>query len=195
MLNYKPEVGLLIQGAIDELVKMANGNDAPVQMEFNGVTLVAETGDTPEKLYLLWLSEKEKKAEAYSKSPEGKKAVADAKQRQVNLQKEADLLMKELPDLDFNDFAALIDWMERLTDPSDQRGVSFDKMAVIETFREHGFIAGVYTGDDRVIEDRENSAKYLIGQGLSCLAGWGPIHGIFHKFAEEWREKFEACVV
>jgi hypothetical protein len=190
MIKYDVLAGTHVTQAIQRMVELATSRNEAVSAEFNGIGLIAEPGDYPATLETFWQSEMNRKAEEHRSSPQGKRLAAEAEQRRVDDQQTVEFLMKELPNLAFTDLAALIDWMERLADPSDHIGVSVPKQVIISTFREHGFEPSVNTGDAFNGDDRENFARYLIGQGLSCLDGVGAIHGMFHRFADDWRVKF-----
>ena len=74
-------------------------------------------------------------------------------------------------------------------------GVRVDRERIIATFGAHGYVSGVNCGDAFDAEDRENVARWLIGQCLANLVSVGAIHGIVHKFADDWIEKFETPTI
>lgn len=179
-----------IESAVRELVALANKYKEPVKADFNSVEIVAHPGDDPSELQAKWSADMDRKAEAYRDSPEGKRAAREAEERKQKLQAEADHVMSTLDELDFNDLGSVINWLEALRDPSDHIDVHFDRQRMLDAFADHGFKPSVYCGDEFDETDRETYARWLIGQALDNIQHVGTIHGVYHKFSKEWREKF-----
>lgn len=190
MLTLDTKIGMSIDSAIHEMIEMANDRGEPVQTEFNGVGLIAEPGVHPDTLMHFWQSEMDRAAIAYRESPAGRQATADAGRRLRSDQRKLDTLMGELPSLDFTDLAAAIGWMDRLTEPADHIGVILDRPLILDTFTKHGYERNVNIGHAFDGENRENFARYLIGQGLAGIASVGAPHPVFRRMASEWRAKF-----
>ena len=88
----------------------------------------------------------------------------------------------------FTDLCAVVNWLEELT-----IGVTTPSWKIIlDIFGEHGFLPDMNTGTEFNAEDESNFAHWLVGQALSGLQ-YEPVHAvhqIYHKFADEWRQKF-----
>lgn len=184
--------GQHVQQFAQQLIDRAKANGVDVEGDFNGIALRASSAEsvTAEDLVNFYSQESERRSEEYRKSPEGIKAAEEAEGRKNALQEKADQLVTQLDSLDFSNLEAVIDWIVNFQDASDHIGVSFDRKAVIDTFRSHGFDVGVNTGEDFNGEDAENTAKWLVGQALDGINSVGAIHQVVHKFAGDWKKKF-----
>lgn len=182
--------GMHISQAVDMLICAAQA-DGSAEGEFNDVTITAERGETADIILARYTAECERRAEAYRKSPEGVAAAASAKERTAYLQQAADCLMAALPNLDFSDEDAVLDWLCALQEPSDHIGVSINKNAVLVEFAKHDLRPNVNCGPDFDANDRHNFFAWLVGQALDGLATVA-IHGLIHKFADDWRHAFAA---
>ena len=188
-LHFSP--GSHVDDAARELIEAAK-NGQPAEGDFNGVTLVAGRNSTVEAIVARYHEGLEAQSKAYKASPAGIAAEAASVSRKIAIQAEADALMAALPSLDMTDDVAVLDWLDRFQDPSDYIGIKADKAAVIRAFTEAGFVAGANCGDDFREDDRDNHARYLVGQALSCLQSMGAIHQVFGTFHERWKAKFLA---
>jgi hypothetical protein len=182
--------GERIENAVCELVALANEYEEPVKADFNGVDIIAQPGDDPAELQTKWSADMDRKAEEYRNSPEGQRVAREAEERKQKLQAEANRLMSVLDEVDFSDLGAVIDWLEAMQDPSDHIGINFDRQHVLDTFEKHGYQPSVYTYGEFDENDREVYARWMIGQALDGIRQIGAIHGLIHKFAKSWREKF-----
>ena len=99
--------------------------------------------------------------------------------------------MEQLPNLDFANQEAVLDWICEFQDPSDHIGVAKNQGEVLKIFAEHGYQTSVNTGEAFNGEDRDNFARYIVGQALDGLKGdVGAIHQVVHKFTDDWKKKF-----
>jgi hypothetical protein len=180
--------GTHISEAVEVLIRAA-GVSGSAEGEFNEVTITAERGETADAILARYTSECERRTDAYRKSPEGIAALNCAAERTAALQQAADDLMAALPNLDFTDENAVLDWLCALQEPSDHIGISIDKNSVLIDFAKHGLRPNVNCGPDFDAGDRRNFFEWLVGQALDGLATVA-IHGVIHKFADDWRRGF-----
>lgn len=162
-----------------------------VEVDFNGVRLSASEATTARDIEAAYDAETTKRREAYRSSPEGK---ADAARRLVEVNRKkakvADL-MSVLPQLGWTNLDRIIGWLGKLQAASDDVSVPVPWAKIVETFRANGFEPGVNTGDEFQEFDRDNVARYIVGQALSCLASPPhAIHPVFHSHAAKWRKQF-----
>lgn len=161
------------------------------QGTFNDITLTADKDSTVTGIVAYFHSEMERRAEEYRNSPEGKAAAREQEERRKQKQLKHDELMRQLPNLDFNSDVAILDWLCEFQDPSDYIGVAKQQKVVLSTFAENGYFPNVNCGNDFNAEDRDNFARWLIGQALDGLQGEvGAIHQVIHKFTDDWKRKF-----
>lgn len=183
-LEFRP--GSHVSKAADDLVAAAKESGQPAHGVFNGITLTANPDSNAQQVLAAWESACEERRLAYEASPEGIAARKKAEDVRTALQARHDALMAALPHLDWNSDVAVLDWCCDMQEPSDHNGVNRQRQEMIDTFKAHGFLPGVNCGPDFKDGDRDNMVRYIIGQALS-----GPsIHGIIHKFAAEWKDRF-----
>ena len=92
--------------------------------------------------------------------------------------------------IDMQNLEAVIYWLELLQEPSDHIDVHVPVDQIIRYFNAAGYRENAFCGPLFNSEDKYVFAAWLIGQALAGLKTVGAIHGIFHKFAQEWRAKF-----
>ncbi len=188
-LTYEPTAGTSIEEAAQEMVALAREKRATVTARFNDIALSASAGATAASIADYYRTECALRAAAYRRSPEGKRAAAELEEKKRQAQATVDQLTVALPNLDFDDLDAVLCWLEELRGPSDWSGVIVPE-SVVSTFRAHRFEPNVNIGADFDGNDRENYARYLIGQALDNLISVGAIHHIIHHFAADWRDCF-----
>lgn len=190
MKTYEPMAGEDIGHAAKQMVALAKKTKDAVEAKFNDIKLTANADTNANDIVAHYGEESKRRGEAYRNSPEGKKAAREAEERRVALQQKHDALMQQLPTLNFADDVAVLDWLCELQDPSDHTGVVKQNDAVIAAFAAHGYQPSVNTGKGFNENDRDNFARYLIGQALSNLREVGAIHHIIHQFTADWKKKF-----
>lgn len=181
--------GTHISNLAKKMVASFASDNQPVQGEFNGIILVADQNSTVESIQKDYSDQSDAQVEAYRNSPEGQKDAREREERIQCLMAQRDALMTELSTLDFSSNVAVLDWLCAMQDPSDHVDVSVDKQVILSTFAQHGLVPNMNTGSAYNGEDEDNSAKYVIGQGLSTLE-FCSIHHMVNDFAEEWKKKF-----
>lgn len=161
-------------------------------MTFNDIVLTAKSGDAARAIEDAYDKACNARHEAYVNSPEGQ---AHAKKRDAEiaqLQEKHDCLLRDLASLDFTDDVAVLDWLCAMQPASDHVGVVVRKADIIAAFKAAGFESNVNVGANYREDDRENSFRYLVGQGLGTLQACA-IHGILHDFVKRWKERFGVC--
>lgn len=179
-----------IASAAAELVEAAATSGKLAEGSFNDITLTAGRGTTAAQIVTRYHEELDARAEAYRKSPEGIAAKAKEKAETISRQATCDALMVEFATLDLTNDAALIDWLDRFQDPSDDMRIRKDVGVVVRALEAAGYVSGANCGPAFNEEDRDNYARYLIGQALSNLKHVGAIHQVFGTFHERWKAKF-----
>lgn len=182
----EPEPGENVEHTARRLCAAAKIHGA-ARTKFNDIFLSASPESTAAEIVKEFLAESERRHEAYKASPEGRAAERAAQERRQAMQATADRLMQSLPTLDFTNAGAVLDWLAAMQGPSDLVGVSVPKAQIVEAFAAHGFYPGVNCGPDFRRGDRDNELHWLVGQALETLDKMGAIHGIFLRFADDWR--------
>jgi len=182
-------VGEHIDNYAERVAQAALNSDVVVM--FNGIEFTLPKGehdsaDITEK----WKKLSDERDEKYLNSPEGKVATEAGKRDIKEKQEKINELTKQLDTLDFSDVKEVLEWCVAFQGPSDRIGVKKNKNKIISKFAEYGYFPGVNTGSRYKAEDRENSARYIIGQALSGIADIGAIHHVINRFYDEWKAKF-----
>ena len=193
MKKSEPMCGEMVSETAKRMVALAKQTKDTVKAKFNDIELTATSDSVPSAIVSYYNKESTRRAEAYRNSPEGKKAARESEERRRQMQQKHDALMQQLPNLNFADDVAVLDWLCEFQDHSDHIGVVKQQNVVLATFAAHGYYPNANTGTNFNKNDRDNFARWLIGQTLDGLQGEvGAIHQVIHKFANDWKKKFLA---
>lgn len=173
------------------MVALASQTKDTVKAEFNDIELTANQDSNAESIVAYYGKEMARRAEVYRNSPDGKKAAREREERKAAAQQKHDDLMRSLPNPNFADDVAVLDWLCEFQDSSDDIGVVKQQDVVLAIFAANGYYPSVNTGKDFNKDNRDNFARYIIGQALDNLqCEVGAIHPIIHKFTDDWKKKF-----
>lgn len=158
---------------------------APARATFNGVPIRARYRTTkPGDIVARYMAITELRSIAWRSSPEGKRVAAETAARTAECQANMTRLVGELGAVDMTDPAAVLAWVEQAAEPSDRRGVTWDRAVVIGYFKANGWEAGVNCGVNFRADDARNFAGWVVGQWLQ--SGFPNVS----MFAAQWRERF-----
>ena len=179
-----------------------------VEKEFNGIMLTADEKSNPQDIIDDYRRKVEESYDRYLNSPEGKRAALEIKKQKETkkrenkrrvlegekiiekAQQEYDKLMQQLPNLDFTNFASVLDWLCKLQDPSDRVGVVKRQSEVLNIFAKHGY-QPFSEADDFEASDAESRARHIINRALENLKSVGAIHPSIHKSTGDWKRQFK----
>lgn len=185
--------GTHIEAAAGLLIGNANATGRRVIGMFNGQLLRAEPGGATADVVAAYEREASAAAERWRRSPKGR-ATAKADALEVaSLQARADDAARYVGYLDLSDQAAVLAFLCDLQPCSDRIGVKIDSHEILVAFAFGGLVPGMCVGEQFKADDRDVFFRWLVGQALDGLANGPAIHGIFHKFADEWRAKWGAA--
>lgn len=162
-----------------------------VEGDFNGVTLRATGKETAKDLSNYYDDASAKESAAYRKTDEYKEIQRKQKEEKSELQKQHDELMAELPKLDFKNHNKVLDFAVKYHEATDHIGVKKDHSIIIGALEKGGYVSGANTGEDYKENDEENSARYLIGQFMSCIKSMGACPGVLSSMYEQYKTKFK----
>ena len=166
-------------------------NDVEVRCKFNGATMKCGKGSTLKSIIRHWHRELNAQTKAYRNSPMGKAQDKEDAIEIAYLKAKRQRLMLEFKTLNFNDYTEVLDWLLKIQDISDDTRVGVPVKQILSVLRKHDYKANVNCDADFNEEDRENYARYIIGQAIDGLKKIGAIHGLVHKFTKEWVDKFK----
>lgn len=187
---HKTEFRATLYEAAEKIVCLANESGKTVTTEFRGITLMAHPGDKSEVIVAYFRQEYQREEDEYRSSPAGKQVRQKEKESKASAQEECDALIKELQNLNFEDNVVLLDWLCKFQSSSNCIGISFEPFFILGTFADHGYLPNVNLGKDFDENDRDNHARYLIGQCLNDIRLIGAINPVIHQFTKEWKERF-----
>lgn len=173
---------------------LAAMRDRPVTATFNDIPLRADENTTPEDIIKQYETEMERKREEYRNSPQYAIDREKEEQRRSSMQMLYAMQTNEImrwTDEDWSDLTKVLDWLVAIQPATDHVGVETDPNFIVNLFDQHGYKTGVNTGEDFREEDKENYARYIVGQCMSCLKSIGAIHQVTYSFVERWKAKFE----
>lgn len=189
-VTIEPQLGRNVSEVAKEMVAAVKAGAKSAHAVFNEVSLVAVRGTTVSDIEAQLHAGYAAASEAYRKSPEGIAAKAKEQSDRRNMQATADALMVEFKTLDMASDVAVLDWLDRFQDPSDNTTIRTDTKRVIEGLKAAGYVSNANCGPAFNESDRDNYARYLVGQALSCLESVGAIHQVFGTMHERWKAKF-----
>lgn len=190
--TYEAMAGYHVGYAARNMVFIADLIGEAVTTDFNGIEIKVLPGDNAEAIVEFFKAQSKRRYEEWLASPAGKRYLREQEAERQKQERIGKYCLGYLRvGLDFSNLNAVIAWFEAYQEPSDHVGVDVPYETIIKTFRENGFEPDVNCKDNFDGEDKENFARWIIGQGLSCLASEAhAIHSIIDRFAKEWREKF-----
>lgn len=189
--EYKALAGECITETAATMSEMAKDRGELITARFNGITLKASPGTRPDSIVRGFHRKMDRLAYKHRNSQEG---VAEAKEEERYLkarQVSMDELMHRFSWVDLADLGHLIDWLVALCCTGGEKGIRYDRQRVITALESAGYVENDCSGDAFNVEDRENFARYLVGQALDGLKNSCGIHPMFMEFAKQWRDKFE----
>ena len=189
MKRIEAGVGQHINVCINKLIENTNIFGI-CSMEFNGVDIISNKGDTLDMLIKQYQEMQDKKYQTYINSDEYIEKEKEKKKEIAILTIENVNLMNDLENIDFNNSADILEWICKMEGPNNHNEVNIDKYKIISYFEEKGFYPNVNIGDDFIEDDSDNVARYIIGQSLDTLKEYGSINQVAFTFIEKWNKKF-----
>jgi len=190
MKQYEPGPGEDIGTSAKRAIELADKHNCECEFTFNGTLLIANSNLTADELVNRFHKQLDLDREEYEKSDEYKELVKKSTAEVLELSKQRNVLISHLINLDFHDVSNVLDWMVQFQPISDRVGVAIDSGYIIIHFESKGYLPNANTGEDFDESDKDNFARYIIGQGLDGLNRISSIHPMLVKFTEDWNTKF-----
>lgn len=192
--KFDPMCGSYIPASIAQMVGVAKFTNQEVTGTFNGVTITANPTSSPEILAVQWQEEMDRQAREYRNSAEYKSYLLKRALEVQALRVKVRDLMKWLETLDFGNLEAVVNWFDEIQEASNDVDASSEltRNEIVQKFQQHGYQPGVNTEEEFKEEDKDNFARWLVGQALDNLITVGAVHPMFKDFAKDWRNKFSA---
>jgi hypothetical protein len=161
---------------------------------FNGISLKVSATSTVASIVQDYSNQINSKKEAYLNSQELKDSEQKNKIKLEKLNNDVIFVINKLIDLDFQDSFATLKWMSELQPYSYEVGVNIPTKEIVEKFASYGYVINANTDEEFNGENKDNYARYIIGQCLAGLSKSKEIHPIMHDFLAKWEAKFMLSV-
>lgn len=106
------------------------------------------------------------------------------------MQLQADKLIEEMKNLDFKNYDLLLPWLSSIQPYTGDIRLSIPTRQIVNILEDNGYISGENCGQNFNENDKENFARYIVGQCLDGLGRLGSIHPIIVRFTDDWMKKF-----
>lgn len=157
---------------------------APARADFNGIMLRARYATTrPEDVAMEY--GRRSRAQSAMWSPERTARAARWAAEQEATRKRIAAECSALPTIDWTDHAEPLAWIERVVEENIPNA-----SGIASIFGERGYVADACTDDAFDGENRDNVARFIVGQAMANLARVGAIHPMCGEFVRRWRSKF-----
>lgn len=183
-------VSTIIQKMVDA-VQAGTGYQKAVS-QFNEIRIVVTEHDTVESAEKQFERKTKASRKAYRRSTVRNRHKRKEKEKQKQLQQEGKALIQKLKRVDKTNYDSLLSWLTAFQPYSDTVGLKLPKYEVLQTLKQHGYQADENTEEHYNSEDKENTARYLIGQCVDGLEKHRAIHPVLVNFHKEWKERFSA---
>ena len=191
MKKYEAGVGQHFASFAKELKEISEKKNEAVVGVFNDVEIEVTKEKTIEEItseYHEGMAENTKKWEQSEKGKEYKKKLEERKKK---AQKELDQLMEEFKTVNRHDYKELLKWIAKVQDYTDNSTLERPIKEIVDALKEANYKANENIGENFIKGDRENEARYIIGQALSGLEGVvGAMHPMVATFAEKWLKTY-----
>jgi hypothetical protein len=198
MVKLEIMAGTTIYGA----AKMLAEHPSYCYAEFNG-TRIECIDPSPNKKAVAdaivdkWQRDRAAEHQAWLNGPEGKAAELKKKQESDRLNQILDTAIHEMDQviIDVDNHEQILKFLCKCEDPmgsslSDDNKRRILSQKILTRLKFHGYKANDCTGNQFNGGNRENFARYIIGQVMDCLQSMGSIHQMVHTFTGQWMDKF-----
>jgi hypothetical protein len=189
---HNPPVGESLDVAIDNATRSANATGHTAICMFNGVPIVAFPGDVSLGVLARFRHLERQQSRAWKRTAEYKKQKAEWRECNKLTLKAARALVAEMRKADLSDLGTALGFIEEATKTLGWSFTTKEAAAFNDLLLAAGYQPSANTGEDFDYKDRENVARYIIGQALASPDG---PHGILACQVAGWREKFEQAGV
>lgn len=108
--------------------------------------------------------------------------------RIIDLLAESRRMVEEFSKSDLSNCIIVLDFICAL---ESNGNVKINSDRVIDILESAGYESGVNTGEDFDSNNKENFARYIIGQALSGLKSRGCYSQVVHRFTDDLKSKFK----
>jgi len=186
--------GDYIDDVLEKMVQILN--DRPqldgVRTTLNGIVILADKNSTAESLQSEFKRKKRASKRRYRQSAVAKRKKRERK-AEIRVKKDEVIAqIRTFNGIDKSNLDKTIAWLAGFQPLSDRIGVVKPSQAffIVKTLEGAGYRANENTNEHFNKEDKENVARYIIGQSISMLSTSYAIHPMIVHFSSEWEQKF-----
>lgn len=185
-LVYDPPCGSRIDDVARKCIGMAQDCRQPIHFSFNGIELVAKSGDNFHEISHRFKVECERKAEEYRNSPKGREQARKRALEVTRNQSKANELFDSLPSVEGN-LDALLPWLVEFSEVADDVAIVVDFSVVAYRLERH-WKENAHVGRPKEdFADRRVMGEYIVGQAINCLRKGMPPHPITETFVKQYQ--------
>ncbi len=172
------------------LEAIAKEKQTTVTGKFNNIFLTATPEATVNDLLVEYQVECDKAEKAYLASPAYREHLQLVQKKTDEANAKAKVLMEKFDSLNWDSVTDILDWLCEIQPVADTSGVALDRKKIVRAFVDHGFKANVNTHKNFKADDKDNVARYIIGQAMDGLEVVGAPHHVLIRFVDDWKKKF-----
>lgn len=158
--------------------------------DFNGITLEVHYNTTPEQIVEEYSRKIDEQHQKWINSDEYKGLEAKRQDEIDKMNADVPFLMDEFEKISIPDTEYILDWICKIHPYVDRIGVNVPKDRIVSKLVSLSYLPNVNTGDNFEENDKENHARYIIGQALDGLSKGESFHPMVVMFAEHWKNRF-----
>lgn len=188
-MKYEAQPGQHIKNACIESKNLAIKHNKKVEFDFNGVTLYCNPDSDLKFIEECFTVALRENREEYLQSDEYNAFQQKQKEELERHQENIDYLMISfIHTLEHGNLDSIMNWLKHFAIHDDFIGVTYDNKQYIADFLEiNGFKENEHVGKSKnFFNDKENMARYIIGQVINFLRKGMPPHQITLKFIDDY---------
>lgn len=161
-----------------------------ITANFNGICLKADESSTIESIIVQYNEALRASIKAYRQTDQYNLKKQQDEAKMIELKTTAENLMIELESLDFKNLRSILNWIKRFQPCSQRIELVYYNEKILSKFSENGFLPNANLDADFNNDDKENVAKYIIGQALNMLKKY-TFTLVIGMLIDSWIDRFE----
>jgi len=186
--TIKARCGCQIKDYIAELCQLAK-QEGQVQGKFNDIKFIINKADTIEQALKNWDTLRQIAVDKYQQSPEYKASFKQSLIDLANKKEKLKKLMVEFETLDWQSFEKILSWLYSISYIADDMNITVDIDTILGSFKVNHFHANANLNKDFRPDDKDNVARYIIGQAIDGFEKMGCPHSVILSHIKAWQEK------
>ena len=196
MIDLEVQAGSYLDNTIEgviaglKIAEKAGNRGCIARIDFNGVMLLMSAKSVVKEVVEYYHYQLKLEWQAYVNSPEYKWRKQLEEAQIERLMSELEVIMAQLEYMDLSNIDHVLSWLNEIQPYSDDSRLKVPAKHIAKVLRSHGYLRDVNCNENFKEDNKENVARYLVGQALDGLEYRGAIHSMYCYFYPEWQEKF-----